>query len=208
MSYETDIYATPAAEGQVFSINHEHLIFHDTQMEVRDISGICYGFRYGQGSDLIGYGHYVYQFVDTSSDVISFTVSNDPATAQSNLMQHNQLEHAIWLYAGNALLNKIVRAIHGGQELKIAHLTLNTQGIHFDDQPYISARRNTIPWREAAGVTQHGVLFISSFYNSSLSTSLNVLAAYNAVILQRILQYLVSNKYLIEVLSGTQPPLA
>lgn len=208
MSFQADIFSTPAAEGKVFAINHEHLIFHDTQMEVKDISGICYGFRYGQGSDLVGYGEYIYQFIDTSNDAVAFTMANDPATAKDNFELHNRIEQAIWLYAGNALLNKIVRAIHDGHELKLAHLTLNRNGIQFDEQPYMNSRKVTIPWREASGYTQHGTLFISSFYNSANSTSLSLLSAYNAVVLLRILQYLGSNKYLIEVLSGNQPPLA
>lgn len=208
MSFQADIFSTPSAEGRVFSINQAHLTFHDMQMEVNDISGICYGFRYGQGTDLVGYGEYIYQFIDTSNDAIAFTMANDPATAKDNFELHNQLEHAIWLNAGNALLNKIVRAIHDGQELKIAHLTLNRQGIQFDEQPYLSPRRVTIPWHEASGYVQHGTLFISSFYNSAINTSLSVLSAYNAVVLQRILQYLSSNKYLIGVLNGNQPPLA
>lgn len=208
MSYETDIYAHPTAEPQVFMLNHEHLIFHDLQMEVKDITGILYGFRYGQGTNMQGYGQYLYQFVDSSNDVIAFGFYNDPATMHQNMILHAEIEQAIWFYAGNVLLNKTVRAIHDGHELIIGHVTLNRLGIHIEDQSYMGSRKQTIPWREASGYVQNGMLFITSYYNSSTSTALNLLSAYNAVVLHRILQYLGSNKYLIEVLNGTMPPLA
>ncbi len=177
-------------------------------MEINDITGILYGFRYGQGTNPTGYGEYHYQFVDTSRDVIQIRMANDPATEAANARQHAEIENAIWNFAGNILLNKIVRTIYSGTEIPIGHLKLNRSGIQFEQDFNGRIISSVLPWKEAGSYSQFGRLHITSFYNNSIGTSIDLLSAWNAVVLERLLFYLRTNKYLVEVLCGQQPPLA
>lgn len=207
-SFETDIYESATAQPKVFLINHGHLIFHDLQMEIKDLIGFTYGLRYGQGTDIIGYSEYMYQFIDASHDVVAFTMRNDPSSFQANTALHTDIEQALWFYAGDSLLNTMVRTIHDGHNVTVGTLTLNRGGVHFTVDHYMGGRQQAIPWNEAAGHVHHGTLFISSYFNRSVGTTLDLLSAYNAGIVYRILQYLTHNKYLVDVLKGNVPPLA
>jgi len=215
MSYETEIRVNAAEEPKVFSINSEHLIFHDTQMEIRDITGFCYGATpyYGSVStDWMGVsltGAYFYRFIDTSNDIIDFNMMYWPGNIEYCRTIAMQIEYWIWEYIGNRVLNNMIRNIHAGYNIQVGELVINRNGIQFTDRRYSQRTYDySLDWNDVVGYQDNGWLLIRSKRDAGISFPVDLRATINAVALQRILQYTETNMELREILCGIKPPLA
>jgi hypothetical protein len=215
MSYTAEIYSTPGTEPKVFSIDREHLSFHDTQMEVKDIVAFCYGSTpyYGSlstewaGTQVTG-GRF-YRFVDTSNDVIDFGIMYWPGNNDYTNSIAAQIEYWIWEYFGIRLINDMIRNIHAGYNIQIGELVVNRNGIQFTDRRYSQRTYDyALDWEDVVGWPENEWLLIRSKRDAGISFPVDLRSTLNALVLQRILQYIETNLELRDILRGTKPPLA
>jgi hypothetical protein len=195
-------------ESKVFSIDPEHLSFHDLQMDIADITGFCYGRIINTSAGMPAGGSHHYKFEDTSGDIIGFGFQDGPLiNGDTHTSLTISLENAVWEYLGNHMLNRLVREIHNGKEIRVGELLLNRGGIHVTPHevyrpPFV------IPWEYAIATAQNGSLVISSVIRGEDICSLPLRTTMNAHVLYRILYYMQNNVYLRDVLRGINPPLA
>lgn len=215
MPFEAEIRMNLNEEPKVFSINHEHLTFHDTQMEVKDIVGFCYGSTPYHGtlsSDWMGVsatGAHFYRFIDSSNDIIDFNMMYWPGNIDYSRTVATQIEYWIWEYVGNRLLNDMIRYVHAGYNITIGAILLNRDGVHFTDTRYSGRSNNySLDWNDVVGYQENGWLLIRSKRDAGISFPIDLRATINALVLHRILQYIEINLELREILNGLKPPLA
>lgn len=215
MSYQAEISTNFNEEPKVFSIDHVHLSFHDLQMEVKDIVGFCYGTTPDHGTlstEMLGFsatGAYFYRFIDTSNDIIDFNMMYWPGNFEQVRTIATQIEYWVWEYIGVRLLNDTVRHIHAGYNITIGNVLLNRNGVHFTDNRHTQPGTDySLDWHEVTGWTENVILQIRSKRNDRISFPVELYTTINALILQRILQYIDINAELREILRGLRPPLA
>ncbi len=196
-------------EPKVFSINHEHLAFHDTQMEVKDITGFCYGAIVNQSGGLNVGGSHFYKFIDTSGDIIHFGMLNWIGNMSANRNIAGEIEYWIWEYLGNRLITDMIRSIHFGNNVEVGEVIINRNGVHFTDKRYSGRSYDySLDWYDVAGVTENGWLLIRSKRDAGISYPMDFRSTLNAMVLHRILQYIETNVDLRDILRGMKPPLA
>lgn len=195
-------------EPKVFSIDQQHLSFHDLQMDIQDITGFCYGRVINTSAGMSTGGSHHYRFEDTSGDVIAFGFQDAMLiSADTNMYMATSLENATWEYLGNPLLNRLVREVHAGKEIRIGDVLLDRGGMHVKPQE-VYRPPFMIPWEYAIATAQNGSLVVSSAVRGEDLFSLPLRTTLNAHVLHRILYYMQNNVYLRDVLRGINPPLA
>lgn len=208
MVFEAHIRMNMIEEPKVFSIDHEHLAFHDTQMEVKDIVGFCYGTIITQSVGLNVGGSHFYKFIDTSGDIICFGMMNWIGNMHENRNLAAEIEYWIWEYVGNRLVNDFIRDIHSAKNVLIGEVTLNRNGVHFTDKRYSGRTHDySLDWDDVVGYGENGWLLIRSKRDAGISFPLDFRSTINALVLYRVLSYIETNLQLRQILRGLAPPL-
>jgi hypothetical protein len=209
MGFTIDVFEHPASEtGKVFSIDSHVLQYYDLEMLTSEIAGFCYGTI----TNYSGTTH-VHEMIstllitDTSGDSIQINITSNAKTQEEDLRVTGLIAAALWKYAGNRLVNDLMRALYNGTEVQIGSCRINQKGISLSAaNPYGGIPDFTIPWETVAARIYNGHLQIYNVIDHNAMCWLDPRTVLHAHTLFGLIAMIMNDPSLTLILKGQRAP--
>ena len=206
MGYEIEI-KEGLLSTKVFSIDEQNLTYHDTQMEIKDITGFRYGVTSHRINGVETRIEYRIGYQDNSGDEIEIAFNDGMFRINDAQEKFNAIIHFTWEYFGNRILNEFISAVANGKDVAIGKMTFNQSGVQFPHKPFFGKERiQSIAWNHIRHDVANAMLNFKSAIDSDINRSLSAAHNYNIMVLNEVFKLARTNREVLESLMGQKLP--
>lgn len=203
MAFE-DHVRTDALSSRYVYVDHERIVFDDTEMLAKDVTGFAYGGIIEEKMGIQRKPYYIIRMRDSSGDQMkirlfssSFHPEHDPQSECYRIVQE------IWQACGNRLLNETVSAISRGFHEQFKDVTLSQKGVELCEQNFFGkADPKLYDWNDVTAAVHEGVLTIQAISQPKARTSFELPNEMNAHILREIFGRKATQPGFLDLLTG------
>lgn len=117
-------------ENKDFLIDQEKLIFHDTLMEIPEITGFAYGMLVNQQNGMTVNTSYHFKYIDSSGDEIKIDFQRNMFMWNSD-EAYKLMSAWTWHYLAGQIYNRIQTSLINGESFTVGKMRVSPMGIAF-----------------------------------------------------------------------------